>query len=166
MSDFNWRRLNLEPALQALLREKPPHFLDPQYASWDDLLVAAVDDTIAAIEKSTTPLPQGTWGERNRARIRHPFSGSFPLLGRWLDLPADPLPGDHDMPRVQSPAFGASERLVVSPGRENEGFFHMPGGQSAHPLSPYYRAGHAAWVRGDPTPFLPGPPVHRLTLQP
>jgi penicillin amidase len=166
MPDFNWRRLNLEPALQALLREKPPHFLDPQYASWDDLLVAAVDDTIAAIEKSTTPLPQGTWGERNRARIRHPFSGSFPLLGRWLDLPADPLPGDHDMPRVQSPAFGASERLVVSPGRENEGFFHMPGGQSAHPLSPYYRAGHAAWVRGDPTPFLPGPPVHRLTLQP
>lgn len=166
MPDFNWRRLNLEPALQAILREQPLHLLDPRFASWDELLTAAVDDTIAAIEKSGLPLPRGTWGQSNRARIRHPFSAAFPLLGRWLDLPADPLPGDADMPRVQTPTHGASERFVVSPGREAEGFFHMPGGQSAHPLSPYFRAGHAAWVRGEPTPFLPGPAVHRLTLQP
>ncbi len=166
MPAFNWHRLNLEPALRALLRDKPPHLLDPQYADWDALLVAAIDDTIAAIEKSGSPLAQATWGERNRARIRHPFSGAFPLLGRWLDLPADPLPGDHDMPRVQTPVHGASERFVVSPGREDEGLFHMPGGQSAHPLSPYFRAGHEAWVRGEPTPFLPGPAVHHLTLQP
>jgi penicillin amidase len=166
MVDFNWRRLDLEPALQALLREKPLHLLDPKFASWDDLLVAAIDDTAAAIEKSGLTLPQGTWGQRNRARIRHPFSGSFPLIGRWLDLPADPLPGDNDMPRVQAPSSGASERLVVSPGREEEGIFHMPGGQSAHPLSPYFRAGHEAWVRGEPTPFLPGPTTHRVTLQP
>ncbi len=166
MPEFNWRRFHYEPALQALLRERPLHLLDPQYASWDDLLRAAVDDTIATLEKSGLPLPAGTWGQRNRARIRHPFSSAFPLLGRWLDLPADPLPGDTDMPRVQSPSNGASQRLVVSPGRESEGIFHMPGGQSAHPLSPFFRAGHTAWVRGEPTPFLPGPAVHRLTLQP
>jgi penicillin amidase len=56
--------------------------------------------------------------------------------------------------------------MVVSPGREAEGLFHMPGGQSSHPLSPFYRAGHAAWERGDPTPFLPGPTTHTLTLTP
>ena len=33
-------------------------------------------------------------------------------------------------------------------------------------ISPFFRAGHSAWVRGEPTPFLPGPPIHRLTLQP
>ena len=27
----------------------------------------------------------------------------------------------------------------------------MPGGQSGHPWSPFYRAGHEAWVRGEPT---------------
>jgi penicillin amidase len=70
------------------------------------------------------------------------------------------------MPRVQGPSFGASERMVVAPGHESEGFAHMPGGQSGHPLSPYYRAGHAAWVRGEPTPFLPGPAQHTLVLQP
>ncbi|MBI5688589.1 MAG: penicillin acylase family protein [Verrucomicrobia bacterium] len=166
MPDFDWRRLNLEPALWALVRERPSHLLAPEHANWEALLTAAVDDTIAAIEKSKLPLPQGTWGERNRARIRHPFSGAFPFLARWLDLPADPLPGDSDMPRVQTPTHGASERLVVSPGHEAEGIYHMPGGQSGHPLSPYYRAGHAAWVRGEPSPLLPGAAMHHLTLDP
>jgi penicillin amidase len=62
------------------------------------------------------------------------------------------------------PDHGASERLVVSPGDEKNGLFHMPGGQSGHPLSPFYRSGHGNWARGDPTPFLPGPTEHRLTL--
>ena len=83
-----------------------------------------------------------------------------------LGLPKDPLPGDDDMPRYQGPGKGASERFVVSPGREEEGVFQMPGGQSAHPLSPFFRAGHSAWVRGEPTPFLPGPAAHTLTLRP
>jgi penicillin amidase len=79
--------------------------------------------------------------------------------------PAD-LPGGDDMPRIQGPSFGASERFAVTPGREREGVFEMPGGQSGHPLSPFYRAGHEAWVRGEPTPFLPGTPEHTLTLSP
>ena len=70
------------------------------------------------------------------------------------------------MPRVQTPGFGASERMVVSPGREQDGIFHLPGGPSGHPLSPYYLSGHDAWVRGEPSSFLPGATVHSLTLQP
>lgn len=70
------------------------------------------------------------------------------------------------MPRFQSPFEGASQRFVVSPGREAEGIFHMPAGQSGHPLSPHYSDGHAAWANGEPTPFLPGKTVHRLTLFP
>ena len=70
------------------------------------------------------------------------------------------------MPRVQGPTHGASERLVVSPGQEEKGYFHMPVGQSGHPLSPYYQAGHQAWENGEPTPFLPGPVQHTLRLVP
>ncbi len=164
--DFDWEDLQLEGALLAVLRERPAHLLDPQFLTWDDLLVAAADDVIAALDRQGVPLTRATWGQRNTARIRHPFSASFPWVASWLDLDRDPLPGDRDMPRVQTPGHGASERLVVSPGREGEGIFHMPGGQSGHPLSPYYRAGHSAWVRGEPTPFLPGPAVHSLTLAP
>ena len=65
--------------------------------------------------------------------------------------------GRHDMPRIQGPDYGASERFSVAPGHESEGYFEMPGGQSGHPLSPFYRAGFTAWVEGRTTPFLPGP---------
>ena len=70
------------------------------------------------------------------------------------------------MPRIQAPSDGASQRLAVSPGREAEGYFHMPGGQSGHPLSPHYRDGHADWAEGRPAPFLPGETRDVLELRP
>jgi penicillin amidase len=163
---FDSRELQLEPAMWAMMQEKPLHLLSSEFTSWEDLLAAAADDVVKTLDHTGVSLTQATWGTRNRARIRHPFSYSFPWLAQWLDMPADPLPGDADMPRVQSPSHGASERFVVSPGREEEGIFHMPGGQSAHPMSPYFRAGHSAWVHGEPTPFLPGKTEHTLTLKP
>jgi penicillin amidase len=164
---FDWANLRYEEPLWALLQAKPAHLLNPEFASWDAVFAAAVDDTLAALAKQDTSLNRATWGQANRAHIVHPLSRALPgWLTFWLNLPDDPLPGDTDLPRVQRRAFGASERFVVSPGREAEGIFHMPGGQSGHPLSPYFRAGHAAWVHGEPTPFLPGKTEHTLTLQP
>ena len=81
-------------------------------------------------------------------------------------MPTVELPGDNYMPRDQSGIEGASERFAVSPGHESEGYLHIPGGQSGHPLSPYYRAGFEAWARGEPLPFLPGPMQHTLVLTP
>ncbi|MGC4072767.1 MAG: penicillin acylase family protein [Nibricoccus sp.] len=160
--DFNFSRLRYEPALWRLLEEKPQHLLDPTYLTWEDLLAAAASDLI-----TDDGGPRTTWGEQNTAGIRHPLSRILPgFLARRLDMPADPLPGDKNLPRVQTPNHGASERFSVSPGHEAEGIFHMPGGQSGHPLSPFYRAGHDAWVKGEPTPFLPGQAQHTLTLTP
>jgi penicillin amidase len=81
-------------------------------------------------------------------------------------MPIEGLPGDNDMPRVQRPDFGASERMVVAPGHEADGIAHMPGGQSEHPLSPFWGAGHDDWVQGRASPFLPGPARYTLTLRP
>jgi penicillin amidase len=74
------------------------------------------------------------------------------------------LPGDSHMPRVSGIKFGQSERMTVSPGREEQGIFNMPGGQSGHPLSPFFLRGHDDWVAGRPTPLLPGPARHTLTF--
>lgn len=164
--DFDWREFQIEPAVWALLEQRPEHFLPQPFAKWDDLLLAACDDVSRALEQQGVAPAKATWGAYNTVRIRHPFSSSLSWLAPWLDMPALPLPGGDDLPRAQSRTNGASERLVVSPGREHEGLFHMPGGQSGHPLSPYYRAGFDAWARGDPTPLLPGPATHTLTLQP
>jgi penicillin amidase len=154
-----------EGPVWALLTERPAHLLDPRHPSWDGLLLDALDDVVGELTQAG-PLSERTWGERNTTLIRHPLSRAVPQLGGWLDMPRQPLPGDANMPRVQTPTAGASERFAVSPGREELGYFHMPGGQSGHPLSPHYSDGHAAWAKGERTPFLPGPAVNVLTLVP
>ena len=99
--------------------------------------------------------------------MTHPIGSGLPFgLGSITNMLAEPLPGDHRLPRVQSPTHGASLRMVVAPGQEKDGIMHLPGGQSGHPLSPFYRAGHRAWAAGEPLPFLPGPVQHTLTLTP
>jgi len=167
MPGFDWARFHYEDALWTLIEQKPAHLLNPQFSSWDALLLAAADHVVTEVDKQGLTLSQATWGRRNTAHIMHPFGRMLPAwLGGWLNMPADPLPGDINMPRVQTPAFGASMRMEVSPGREAEGLFQMSGGQSGHPLSPYYRAGHENWVHGTPGPLLPGPAMHTLTLSP
>jgi len=164
---FDFHRLKYEAPLWQLVQQRPPNFLTPAFLTWDDLLLKAADDVLQWADREGRPLARLTWGARNTARIRHPFSRMLPgVLARLLDMPAAPLPGDHDMPRVQGPDFGASERFVVSPGHEAEGIFHMPGGQSGNPLSPYYRAGYDDWAHGRAAPFLPGPAQHVLRLEP
>ena len=155
----------IEGPLWTLISERPAHLLDPRYESWDDLLLASADAVLARHEGE--PLAERTWGERNTTRIRHPLSAALPAFARrWLDMEPRPLPGDVDMPRLQGPSFGSSERIVVSPGREEAGYFHMPAGQSGHPLSPHYGDFHEAWEEGRPMPFLPGRTVHTLELTP
>lgn len=154
-----------EGPLWALVSSRPAHLLDPKFESWDALLADAMRAVITELTKDGRKLAERTWGERNASRIRHPLSSAVPALSRFLDMKTAPLPGDDHMPRVLSPNNGASERFVVSPGAEEHGLFHMPVGQSSHPLSPYFGAGHEAWVRGEKTPFLPGPTRYRLILR-
>jgi len=110
------------------------------------------------------PVSECTWGRVNDVEIEHPLVDGLDILEYWLVGHDGPLPGGDHTPRVQQREHGASERFAVSPGDEENGYFHMPGGQSGHPLSPYFLAGHDAWVRGEPLPFLPGPPEHTLTF--
>ena len=147
-----------------MLDEQPAGWLPPQYASWKDLQLAAIDHAVVELTRGGKPLASATWGERNQQEIAHPIASAAPALRRWLSAPADQLPGDSHMPRVAGRKFGQSERMVVSPGKEEQGIFNMPGGQSGHPLSPFFLAGHADWVSGKATPFLPGPAQHTLTF--
>jgi penicillin amidase len=155
-----------EQALWELVSTRSPEKLAGSFGSWRELLLAQVDATVSQLAAHCGELARCTWGRHEVVRIRHPLSGALPFLAWLFDMPTLELPGDHDMPRVQDGAFGASERFAVSPGHEAQGYLHIPGGQSGHPLSPYYRAGFAAWAEGKPLPFLPGSVQHRLTLQP
>ena len=148
-----------------LVTQRPMHLLPRRFGSWDALFEDAARDVLDDLGPAA--LSERTWGQRNTARICHPLAMALPAFARGLlCMRADQLPGDSNMPRVAAPDFGASERMVVSPGNEADGILHMPGGQSGHPLSPYWGAGHDDWVRGRPTPFLPGAAEHTLRLVP
>lgn len=154
-----------EAPLRRLLEDRPAGLVPPGHGDWD----AVIDAALSRMETEVTAaggLDRFTWGQRNMAGVKHPLARILPPVGWLTDPPERSLPGDTLMPRVQGPGFGASERFAVSPGHEADGYFHMPGSQSGHPLSPYYLAGHADWQEGRPTPFLPGDARWTLTLEP
>jgi penicillin amidase len=156
-----------EGPIWALVTLQPMHLLDPAFASWDALLLASMDTVVQqTLASGVGTLAAATWEGYNATAYRHPLSPALSFASRWLDMPARPLPGDLFTPRMRWGTLTSSERMIVSPGRERDGIMHMPTGQSGHPLSPFYANSHAAWADGTPTPFLPGPAVHTLTLVP
>ncbi|MBE1161649.1 penicillin acylase family protein [Dyella acidiphila] len=166
--DFEWPGPgNQEAAVWAMVQQQPANLLDPRYHDWRALLLQAAHNVADTLGQQPGGLAARNWGEVNHAKIDHPLARALPaLVGRLLNMPDDELPGDHNMPRVAGPGFGASERFDVAPGHEDQGILEMPGGQSDNPLSPFYGAGHEDWVHGRPTPLRPGSDQHTLVLEP
>jgi penicillin G amidase len=165
---YAWR--NQETPLRMLLSARIPELLPApsHYETWDVFIRDTLEKSLQQLRRDyqARSLEQLTWGRVNTASIVHPLAMALPILGQVLNMPREPLPGCTYCVRTAGPDWGAAERLVVSPGRHHDGVLHMPGGQSGHPLSPNYRDQHRFWVQGKPLPFLPGPMVHTLILEP
>lgn len=162
---FNTRSIDnqWEYPLRQMITEKPQAMLPANYDSWEALLTEQTARQVAKTAEAGWP----TWGSRHQSAIRHPLSSALPgWLGRYLDAPVVPQSGDGFAVHVTGPAFGASERLVVTPGQEDRGILVVPGGQSGHPLSPYYLKCHQAWQDGQPQPLMPQESRWQLTLTP
>jgi penicillin amidase len=82
------------------------------------------------------------------------------------EMPRSPLPGHPTTVRVQTPTFGASQRSVVSPGREENAILVTPGGQSGLPTSPHFRSLHKPWQDGLSYPLRPSDTTARVVLAP
>ena len=155
-----------EYAVWQALEARATHLLPTPFPTWDDFLAAQVANVVDDLTKQNVPLNEATWGKRNTANIRHPFTHAMPFLSGVLNMPKSPQAGDNHMPMVAAPTLGASQRMVVSPGFEEQGIFVMPGGQSGHPLSPFYGAGHNDWLTGKPGSLLAGETTHTLRFVP
>jgi penicillin amidase len=160
----------METPLRALLTARIPELSPDGQGSdaWASFLVDALvhswrefQDHYHGVSPETV-----TWGQINHVQIRHPLSGAVRGLSWLFDMPESESPGCDSCIRVLSGNVSASERLVVSPGHGAEGIFHMPGGQSGHPLSPHYRDQQHAWSQGTALPFIAPLNRHTLTLVP
>ena len=88
---FDYRNVRRrEGPIWKLVSEQPMHLLDPQYASWDALILQAATDVVVRAEREGgLAEPWSTW---NITTYRHPLSASLPLVGRWLDMPGRRCP--------------------------------------------------------------------------
>lgn len=168
--NFGYAWTYIDTPLQAMLTEKRPQLLPDRvnYPSWDAFILGQLKQSARQLKEKYPGLKWSelTWGKVNKAKISHVFSNVAPVLGLLLDMPEDELAGCGNCVRVVNPQFGASERLVVSPAHLDQAILHMPGGQSAHPLSPYYRDQQPYWVKGLPLDLLAGKSEHKLVLTP
>jgi penicillin amidase len=169
-AEFSYAWRNRETPLRLMLTARLPELLpDPiRHPTWEAFIRATLEASLQQLRRDyrVTTLEQLPWGRLNPAFIRHPLGRALPVLGRMLNMPQVALPGCAYCIRTTGSDWGASERLVVSPGRHHDAILHMPGGQSGHPLSPNYNDQHSFWVQGAPLPFLPGQARHTLVLTP
>ncbi|MGJ3244121.1 MAG: penicillin acylase family protein [Opitutales bacterium] len=164
--DFVAFRVPAEGPVRQVLETQPGHLVDPDHGSWPAEIRAVVAAQLADLRERGYSLDNYTWGDRVTLAMRHPISRGLPALSGVLDMEPEPMDGDQLTPLAMKADHGPSQRMVVSPGRDYRGIFHMPGGQSGHPVSPHYRRGHQLWVQGIPAPLEPDEPQTRLVLNP
>jgi penicillin amidase len=166
--DFVYAWPNLDTPLRIILTERPPELVG-EYGTWDDFLLSNLKSGLAELRKKTNTrsLENLNWGKFSKAEVFHPLGQKDrSLAGQLLNMPEDSLPGCIFSVCSTEPGYGASVRLVVTPGRESDGIMHIACGQSGHPLSEHYDDQNEYWARRQPLDFLPGPTVHTLMLVP
>lgn len=158
---------DLEPAIWQLINTRPDSWVNPEYKNWDEQLSGAFNQTVTALRAEYGDnLQNWQWGKVNALNIEHPFAKQMPILAKFLNMPIAPGFGDSYMPAVQGKSFGASQRFIAQPGHLENAIMAVPGGQSGHPLSEFYRAGFSDYIEGKHTPLLPQTLIHQIIIEP
>jgi penicillin amidase len=158
---------DLEPAVWQLIKAQPTSWVNPQFTNWEQQLQGAFEQTLAQLTaKFGSNMQNWQWGKVNELTIEHPFAKQIPILSKLLNMPTAPGFGDSYMPAVQKRGFGASQRFIAQPGYLESAILTVPGGQSGHPLSEFYRAGFDEYVEGKHTPLLPQTFMHQIEIVP
>ena len=161
---------NIEPAIWALLQQQPQQWLPEQHSNYEAFLLSSFDSTknrlIEQYDIQSDDFAKLRWGNVNALSVKHPFSSTLAPFSSLVDMPVVEAFGDSFMPAVQSNSFGASQRLIVRPGNEDKAILTIPGGQSGHFLSPFYRTGFEAYATQSNTPLLPMAQKHEIKFTP
>ncbi|HEX6773885.1 MAG TPA: penicillin acylase family protein, partial [Acidobacteriaceae bacterium] len=142
-------------AEEQLVTNMPPAWLPKQYASWDDLLAAAV---ARGLDQRHAPLSLKSWryGDEHTIALPHPLYGMIPFFG-WTGIRPHPQSGDTTTVKQVGRDFGPSQRFTMDWSNVDDSTENIVMGQSGDPVSPYYRDQWAAWYNATtfPLPFTP-----------
>lgn len=152
-----------DESIVRIIEERPDHLLPPGFPGWDEFIASAVLDAANTV-RDTAGLRR--WGDLNASDFAHPLARAAPMLASAFSIPRHEQPGHSTTVRVSGTSYGASDRLVVSPGREELGLLAIPTGQSGNPTSPHFRDLHASWRDGTYLPLRPQQQAGRRRFEP
>jgi penicillin amidase len=155
---------------EQLITSTPASWLPKKYATWDDLLAAAV---ARGLDLQHAPLSLKNWhyGDDHTIAFPHPLYSMIPFFG-WTGIPPRPQSGGTTTVKQVGRAFGPSQRFTMDWSDVDASTENIVMGQSGDPVSPYYRDQWPAWY-GATTFALPFTPTavnaateHTLQLTP
>ena len=162
-------------ALEQLLMHTPPRWLPKQFASWDDFLTSAVEQSLV-LAHAPADLSKWRYGTIHTLDFEHPIFDESPALTYLFGLPTgtgvQPLSGDHETIKQVAHTFGPSERFtadLADPGRST---LNIVAGESGNSMSPWFLDQFPAWYKGSTfvLPFgddaVKAAAKHTLTLKP
>ncbi len=161
----------LEPVwLENVLTYQPPRWLPKQFANYNELLTAAVDEAMLDHD-APRALSTWRWGKVYQIYVKHPFWSNFPVLKRAGPGP-QPLSGDDQTIKQVRKEFGPSERFTADMSDLDNSTLNIVNGQSGNIFDDHFNDQWDAYYHGRtfPLPFSPEAvhhaAAHRLHLEP
>jgi penicillin amidase len=132
---------------EELVMHQPARWLPPNFATWSDLLAAAV---AKGLSHSSAPrnLTAWHWGQDNSLEIKHTLYGMVPFLGSLTGTGVHPLAGDITTVDLSTRTFGPSQRFTADMSDLDASTMNIVTGESDNPYSPYYRDQWSDWYNG------------------
>jgi len=155
--------------LENVLSHNPARWLPPGYASFDAVLVAALE---SAVKNAPAELKSWKWGPQNSLTIQNPVLGKVPFLARWTGPGEQPQSGSVYTVKAAGRDYGPSERFTADLSNLDASTLNLVTGNAGNFLSPYYVDQWTAWYNGYTfalpfsTSAVHQSAAHRLMLEP
>jgi penicillin amidase len=145
---YSWRSTAF---LQKILTERPSKWLPAAYRTYDDLLSAAADRSVARLAEisNKSRIDDWAWKQFDALDIVHPL-GRTGLLKELLSITGKPQSGTAYSPRAATKHHGPAMRFVANLGNWDDSIMLIPGGQSGQPGSSHYTDQFPYWYDGRP----------------
>src|SRR5579885_3117155 len=161
MSETTW--------LENVLSQQPPRWLPAGLASFNDVLVSALEEVA---KQAPADMNSWKWGRENSTTIQNLILGKIPMLRRWTGPGEQPQSGSVYTVKAAGRDYGPSERFTADLSNLDTSTLNLVTGNAGNFLSPYYMDQWEAWYTGYTfvlpftTSAVEKSAAHRLMLQP
>jgi penicillin amidase len=147
-SELSWKTYHwmMETAwLENVLSQRPQRWLPPGFSNYDDLLAAAVEDTL---KQAPDELTAWKWGPENSVTIQNLVLGRLPVVRRWAGPGEQSQSGSVYTVKAAGRDYGPSERFTANLSDLDASTLNVVTGNAGNFLSPYYMDQWKAWYMG------------------